>query len=177
MRNYRIYLVGPMGAGKSTVGRALAYRLGAELVDLDAEIVHVAGKPIPEIFAEEGEAGFREREARALADLAGRDEALVVATGGGVVLREENRQLMARSGTTVYLHAAVDTLLARTRGDSNRPLLQVADPRAQLTQLQAEREPLYREAALTVATDGRTPQDVAGEILSRLPAAGDDPVN
>jgi len=159
------------------VGRALAARLQAKLVDLDEEIVRRAGRPIPEIFAAEGEEGFRDREEQTLAEVAAREGPLVVATGGGVVLREANRRRMAEYGTMVYLHAGVDTLLARAGGDPNRPLLQVDDPRAKLEALQAEREPLYREADLVVTTDGRKPGEVAEEILARLPAPGADPVD
>ncbi|MFA9459300.1 shikimate kinase [Thiohalorhabdus methylotrophus] len=172
----KVYLVGPMGAGKSTVARLLAPRLQAGVVDLDAEIEDAFGRSIPELFAEHGESGFRDREERVLAEVAQRPGPLVVATGGGVILRDANRRVMAASGTMVYLHADVDTLLARTAGSANRPLLQVADPRAKLAALQAERDPLYREAAILVEGAESSPAEVAEEILHRLADAGDTPV-
>jgi len=162
----KIFLVGPMGSGKTTVAAALAQRLGWPWVDLDQEIVAAAGRPIPAIFAEEGEAGFRDWEARVLAEVAARPRSLVVATGGGVVLREANRQCMREAGRLVYLRADVDTLLARTSGDTNRPLLQVADPRSQLAALQAQREPLYRQAHRTEETAGVAPATVADRLLA-----------
>lgn len=162
------FLVGPMGSGKSTVGLELAEGLGVAFLDLDEAIEAAAGQSIPAIFETEGETGFRGREEAALQELAARDEPMVVATGGGVVLREANRRRMADAGTVVYLHAPVDTLLERVKGDTNRPLLQVADPRAKLEALQAERDPLYREADLTVETAGRTPAEIADEVLARL---------
>ncbi|HKJ87025.1 MAG TPA: shikimate kinase [Gammaproteobacteria bacterium] len=163
-----LFLVGPMGSGKSTVGRALAARTGAALVDLDEEIVRRAGTSIPRIFEERGEEGFRDFEGRVLGEVARRPGPLVVATGGGAVLREANRNAMVAAGTVVYLHADLDTLLARTSGDANRPLLREEDPRAKLEVLQAEREPLYRQADLVVETAGRGPEEVAREILARL---------
>jgi shikimate kinase len=155
-----------MGSGKSTVARALAHRLGWGRVDLDRAIAERAGTTIPEIFASEGEAGFRDWEERTLTEVAHRVEPLVVATGGGVVVREGNRVRMREAGAMVYLHADVDTLLARTRGDSNRPLLQVADPRGKLVELQAEREPLYREADHVEETAGRGPEAVAQALAT-----------
>ncbi len=171
------YLTGPMGSGKSTVGRALADRLGAELVDLDDVVVEIAGKAVPAIFEAEGEARFRDLEERALGMVAQRTGPLVVATGGGVVLRAANRFRMAASGTVVYLHADVDALLERTAGDTSRPLLQVDDPRAKLEALQAERDPLYRQADLTVETAGRSPEAIADEILASLESADPDAVD
>ena len=172
-----IFLVGPMGSGKTTIGAVLAERLGAELVDLDEAIVELAGMPVPAIFEAKGEAGFRDLEERALGEVAQRTGPLVVATGGGVVLRAANRFRMAVSGNVVYLHADVDTLLERTAGDPNRPLLQVEDPRAKLEALQAERDPLYRQADLTVETAGRAPAEIAEEILAHLESADPDAVD
>lgn len=153
-----------MGSGKSTVARALTQRLGWPWLDLDSEIQAKAGRTIPEIFAEEGEAGFRDWEERALEEVAARPRPLLVATGGGVVLRRGNRERMHEAGRMVYLRADVDTLLERTEGDSNRPLLQVPDPRSKLAALQAEREPLYREADRIEDTAGLSPETVAARL-------------
>ena len=153
-----------MGSGKSTVARALAQRLGWASLDLDRQIQEQAGRSIPEIFAAEGEAGFRDREERALAQVAERPQALVVATGGGVVLRRANRERMRTAGAMVYLRADLDTLLERTQGDPNRPLLQVEDPRQRLAELQEEREPLYGEADRIEETAGVRPESVADRL-------------
>ncbi|MBN8474654.1 shikimate kinase [Sulfuritalea sp.] len=141
-----IYLVGMPGAGKTTIGRQLARRLQRTFVDADHEIEARTGVRIPLIFDIEGEQGFRDREAKVIADLAG-DGNLIVATGGGAVLRPENRVALKQSGTVVYLHAAPRLLFERTRLDPNRPLLQVANPMQKIEELFAQRDPLYREVA------------------------------
>lgn len=141
-----IFLVGMPGAGKTTVGRQLARRLQRSFVDADHEIEARTGVRIPLIFDIEGEQGFRDRESKVIAELA--DQAnLVVATGGGAVLRPENRAVLKQSGTVVYIRAAPNLLFERTRLDPNRPLLQVADPLKKLEELFAQRDPLYREVA------------------------------
>ncbi|MGE0357114.1 MAG: shikimate kinase [Burkholderiales bacterium] len=165
-----VFLVGMMGAGKSTVGKALARRLGREFLDCDREIVERTGVPIATIFEIEGESGFRNRESAMLAELAGRRGA-VVATGGGAVLAAENRRLMRESGTVVYLHAAVDHLHERTRRDAARPLLARSDRRATLAALLEERDPLYREAAhLVVESGSPSAASLAGRIAEALEA-------
>lgn len=141
-----IYLVGLMGSGKTTIGRMLARRMGRVFHDSDHEIVSRTGVRIPVIFELEGEAGFRRREAQVIAELAG-EGAGVVATGGGAILDPANRKVMHDSGWVVYLDVPTPILLERTRNDSNRPLLQVADPAARLDALRTERDPLYREIA------------------------------
>jgi len=141
-----IYLVGLMGAGKTTVGRQLAKRLGRTFYDSDHEIVARTGVPIPTIFEIEGEDGFRRREAQAIAELSS-EQNIVLATGGGVVLDPENRRRLHDTGWVVYLNVPPTLLYERTRHDRNRPLLQVADPLARLEELYAIRDPLYREAA------------------------------
>lgn len=141
-----IYLIGLMGAGKTTVGRQLARRLGRPFYDSDHEIVDRTGVPIPTIFEIEGEEGFRRRESQTIAELSGCDN-LVMATGGGVVLDPENRKLLHDTGWCVYLNVPPALLYERTRNDRNRPLLRVPDPRAKLEELHAIRDPLYREAA------------------------------
>lgn len=148
-----IYLVGLMGAGKTTVGRQLAKRMGRRFVDSDHELESRTGVRIPVVFDIEGESGFRKREAQVLADLCA-EENLVMATGGGVVLAAENRRRLKASGIVVYLAAPPCVLFERTRQDRNRPLLQVADPLAKLEELYAQRDPLYREVA-DIVIEGR----------------------
>ncbi len=144
-----------MGAGKTTIGRSLAKRLSLSFVDTDKEIEARTGVSIPTIFEIEGEDGFRKREAQIIAEMSARS-GLVVATGGGGVLREENRANMRASGFVVYLNVPPQTLWERTRNDRNRPLLQVADPLLKLNQLFAIRDPLYREVANLIVDGSRT---------------------
>lgn len=175
MDSSSIFLVGPMGSGKSAVGRQLARVLGMPFVDVDREIEERTGADIPLIFEKEGEAGFRDREHAVLADLTG-TPGIVLATGGGAVVRPDNRELLASRGVVVYLHASVGQQLERTRMSRNRPLLDTPDPGARLAELMAVREPLYRAlAAMTVETDGRRVPDVAREIRRRLADAGRAP--
>lgn len=163
-----LILVGPMGAGKSTVGRRLAQALGLPFVDSDREIEERTGANIPLIFELEGESGFRARERNMIEELTERPQ-FVLATGGGAVLDPDNRRRMAAHGRVVYLRATVDQQLARTARDHNRPLLQTDDPRARLESLLAARDPLYREIAdLVIETDKRSVQSVVQEILRRL---------
>lgn len=169
MRNARhIILVGPMGSGKSTLGRGLAARLGLSFADVDARVVEIAGCDIPTIFATEGEAGFRQRETRALAAvLAG--EPAVVATGGGAVLTDANRAAMRNAGSVVYLTVDAAKQLARLAGDTGRPLLDTADRVQRLADLQAVREPLYREVAcLTFDTSALAPHAAVAALAALL---------
>lgn len=149
-----IFLVGLMGAGKTTVGRALAKRLGKRFVDSDHEIETRTGASIPTIFEIEGEANFRRREADVIRDLTGQS-GLVLATGGGAVLDGASRAHLKARGTVIYLRASVSSILLRTGNDKNRPLLQTADPRARLEDLSRQRDPLYREIAHLVVDTGR----------------------
>lgn len=167
-----IVLIGPMGAGKSTLGAALAARLGLPFEDLDAHIVRDAGQSITAIFASEGEAGFRLREARALgAALA--QPAAVIATGGGVILAADNRAALRRHGLVVYLRIDPTIQLQRLQGDASRPLLQAADRAQRLAQLQAQREPLYRAAAHLLFDASRlTPEAAAAALAGQLDTFG-----
>lgn len=148
-----IILVGLMGAGKTTVGKLLARHLNKTFIDSDHEIEHRTGVKIPLIFELEGEAGFRDREAAVIAELC-QQRNIVLATGGGAVLREENRRCLGNSGTVIYLRAQVADLWQRTRHDKNRPLLQTANPQAKLQELFTQRDPLYREVADIVMDTG-----------------------
>ena len=181
-----IFLVGPRGSGKSTVARLLAGRLGWGWADADDVLEARAGESIRALFAREGEAGFRDRESAVLEDLC-RLRRHVIATGGGVVVREANRGLLRRSGWVAWLTADADTLWGRLRGDAataeRRPALTVGG-REEVDQLLRAREPLYRACAdCVVPTAGRTPEAVAGEVLAawarrpaaRDPGGGDDP--
>lgn len=168
MRN--LILIGPMGAGKSTIGRLLAKELKLQFKDSDKEIEQRTGADIPWIFDVEGEQGFREREQSMIAELCELSGA-VIATGGGVVLRPENRQALSAGGRVVYLHASVEQQLDRTSRDRNRPLLRNSDPARVLGTLMEIRDPLYREIAdVIVETDERPPRMVVQEIIDRLDA-------
>lgn len=163
-----IFLIGLMGAGKTSVGKLLARRLGKTFYDSDHEIERTTGVRIPVIFEIEGEAGFRSRETRMLAELASAPN-VVLATGGGAVLAEENRQLLTSHGTVVYLRAAPHDLWQRTRHDRNRPLLQTANPLAKLTELFSERDALYREIAdVIVDTGNQSVSSLAHRLEQRL---------
>jgi|SRR6478672_3798978 len=166
-----IFLIGLMGAGKTTVGRALAKRLNKQFIDSDHEIEARTGASIPLIFEIEGEASFREREAEVIRDLTQRTD-IVLATGGGAVLRPENREYLKTRGTVIYLRASVSSILQRTTHDKNRPLLQTADPRQRIEQLSREREPFYQEVAHLVVETGRpNVQLLVQSILTQLEIA------
>ena len=166
-----IFLVGPMGSGKSAVGRQLARRLGLEFVDSDAEIEARTGVDVACIFDREGEAGFRARERDVIDQLTRRSRSLV-ATGGGAVLDADTRERLRSRGCVVYLRTSVDQQLARTRRGTHRPLLENPDPRGTLQRLMLQRAHLYEETAdLAVDTDGRKVKTVVDEIVRRLEAA------
>jgi shikimate kinase len=165
-----IFLIGPMGSGKSAVGRQLARMLDLDFIDSDVEIEARTGVDIPLIFEKEGEAGFRDREQEAIDSLTAR-EGIVLATGGGAVLKPANRDHLSQRGCVVYLQTSVDQQLERTRHGRQRPLLYTSDPRAKLRELLAERLPLYEATAdLIVSTDGRRVQAVAEEIAQLIAA-------
>lgn len=166
MRN--VFLVGPMGAGKSTIGRLLAKELHYPFKDSDREIEARTGADIPWIFDVEGEEGFREREETMIAELV-QERGIVLATGGGVVMREANRKALADNGLVVYLRTSVEQQLQRTAKDRQRPLLQTADPERVLRDLMERRDPLYREIAhLVIDTDQRGPKVVVSTIMAQL---------
>ena len=164
-----IYLVGPMGAGKSTIGRQLAKQLRKEFLDCDLELENRTGADIPLIFDLEGEAGFRKREADMLAELSQRKD-IVLATGGGVINLPENRAKLVTHGFVVYLCAPLELLYERTAKDRNRPMLHTEDPKQRIRELLEERDPLYRQVAdLVVETDRRGLRFVVRDIMKALP--------
>ncbi|MGQ0656354.1 MAG: shikimate kinase [Betaproteobacteria bacterium] len=165
-----LYLVGMIGAGKTTVGRLLARRLKLDFLDSDHEIEARCGVKIPLVFEIEGEAGFRAREAQAIAELTALS-GVVLATGGGAVLLDENRRLLAQRGVVIYLRASPDDLYQRVRQDRNRPLLATADPLGRLRELYAQRDPLYCAVAdVTVETGAQGVQSLARQLLRKLDA-------
>ena len=163
----KVFLIGPMGAGKTTIGRQLAAALHLEFVDSDHEIEARTGVHIPTIFDIEGEDGFRKRETAMIDELTQR-EGIALATGGGAVLREENRQYLVSRGLVIYLYADIDHLMDRTHRDKNRPLLQTADPRGKLTELMETRDPLYREVADIIYDTGADSVGQAARDLVQL---------
>ena len=163
-----IFLTGPMGAGKSTIGRQLAKQLSMPFHDSDQEIERRTGVDIPLIFELEGEAGFRKRESEVIDELT-RLPDIVLATGGGAILDPKNREWLGSRGKVIYLHTSVKQQLARTSRDRNRPLLQTPDPQATLEELLAIRDPLYRALAeLVIETDGMRVRDVVRRILREI---------
>ncbi|MDB2409120.1 shikimate kinase AroK [Pseudomonadales bacterium] len=164
----KIFLVGPMGAGKTTIGRHLATELSLPFIDTDHEIEERCGANIPWIFDVEGEEGFRLREHKVLDDICQSSPA-VIATGGGIIMRDDNRALLKEHGVAVYLHATVKQQLTRTGKDRSRPLLNKGDPKTVLTDLMVIREPLYREVAKSVfPTDNKSPRATASAIAKAV---------
>ena len=163
-----LFLTGPMGAGKSTIGQQLSKQLGMVFQDSDHEIEARTGVDIPLIFELEGESGFRKRESVVIDELT-QLPGIVLATGGGSILDPANREYLSSRGRVIYLRASVDQQLKRTRMDRNRPLLQTEDPRARLEALMAVRDPLYLEiASIVIETDGTRVRDVVKKILEML---------
>ena len=166
-----IFLVGLMGAGKTTVSRALAKKLNKRFIDSDHEIEARTGASIPLIFEIEGEASFRQRESDVIREVTAQSD-IVLATGGGAILKPENREYLKTRGTVIYLRASVNSILQRTSQDKNRPLLQTADPRQRIEQLAREREPYYLEVADFVVETGRpNVQSLVQTIITQLEIA------
>ena len=164
----KVFLVGPMGAGKSTIGKYLAQQLKLQFADTDTEIESRTGADIPWIFDVEGEEGFRDREQQVVEELTQWDNT-VLATGGGVVIRSENRRALGGRGFVIYLHATVEEQVRRTQRDRRRPLLSSGDPETVLRNLMTERDALYREIAdHIIDTDGCSPRTVARKLIREL---------
>lgn len=163
-----VFLVGPMGAGKSTIGRHVAQELKMQFYDTDQALEERTGADVAWIFDVEGEEGFRKREKKIIEELSDL-QGIVLATGGGAICLPENRKFLGGRGFVVYLEASVEQQWSRTKRDKSRPLLQGDNPRETLENLHAERDPLYREISdMVVETDGRTVRSVANEILRKL---------
>ena len=163
-----IFLVGPMGAGKTSVGKQLAKALKRDFFDSDKEIEERTGVNIPTIFDIEGESGFRHREQQIIDELTQLDE-VILATGGGAVLNKNNQKALQSRGIVFYLSASIDQLFQRTHRDRNRPLLQTDNPRQKITELLEIRDPIYRSIAdFVIETDGQTVRKVVDDILHCL---------
>ena len=171
MTQKHIFLIGPMGAGKSTIGREMAGALHRDFFDIDNEVIKSSGADIQWIFDVEGEEGFRERESRALRQAIETPVGAVIATGGGIILRKENRLAMVDAGQVVYLSATKQQLYDRTKRDKIRPLLQVVDRKVVIDKLFDERDPLYREVASLIFSSGGTKAPkVAADLIRTLAA-------
>jgi shikimate kinase len=169
-----LFLIGPMGAGKSTIGQLLAKRLGRPFLDMDAMIVERTGRSIPEIFARDGECAFRALEGETLAELCDREEPAVIATGGGVVLAAPNRRRIREAGVAVWLDAPPEVVAERIAGDANRPLIAGVDARTRARELDMQRRALYEATAdFTLRTDACGPDEAATRIAAWLEAQGD----
>jgi len=169
MISQHIFLVGPMGVGKTTIGKRLASLMSRPFIDIDKEIEARSGADIQWIFDREGEKGFRERESRALEDIVLAKEAIIIATGGGIVLRPSNRDILRTCGSCVYLCASKEQLYERTLRDKSRPLLQVENRQKVIADLLKQRDPLYREVAdLIFPAEGGQVSKVAKRLLDAL---------
>ena len=163
-----IFIIGPMGSGKTTIGRQIAKSLNMEFIDSDHEIEKRTGVDIPFIFEKEGESGFRKREHEIIHELCTQTD-IVLATGGGAVIDSDNRSALKGNGIVIYLQTPVAELLKRTSRDKNRPLLQTEDPKAKLEKLMQEREGFYKEVSdLIIDTGNRSAKDVVKEIIEKI---------
>ncbi len=167
-----IFLIGPMGSGKTTIGRLLARYLHRDFIDVDHYIEEQTGADIPWIFAKEGESGFRDRESKAIEELTSQQN-IVLATGGGVVMREANRQMLAKNGLVIYLNADVNVQLQRTAKSSHRPLLKTENPGQVLQELYDVRNPLYQQIADIEVISGRLyPKKMVLEVIAQIQGLG-----
>ncbi|MBE9050043.1 shikimate kinase [Nostocales cyanobacterium LEGE 11386] len=176
LQGVNLYLIGMMGAGKTTVGQLLAKHLGYRFLDTDNVIAQSAGKSINQLFAEDGEAAFRQLESDVLAQVCAYTN-LTIATGGGIVLRRENWSYL-HHGLVVWLDVPIELLYARLVEDTTRPLLKDVDPQGKLRSLLAQRTPLYSQADLKITvSEGETPQEIADRIMDAIPSVLKPPVS
>ncbi|PHS72757.1 MAG: shikimate kinase AroK [Cycloclasticus sp.] len=168
LKKHNIYLIGPMAAGKTTVGKLLSKSLDKDCFDTDAEIIKCTGVDIALIFELEGEEGFRKRETDKLRKLAQLNN-VVISTGGGIILKEENRKLMRQTGRIIYLQCSVEQQLSRTKFDKKRPLLQVENPKEKLNELMKFRAPVYESIAdIIISTNKTNSKNIIREIIQKL---------
>lgn len=171
-KTQNLFLIGPIGAGKTTIGRYIARALDRKFFDTDQEIEARTGVDLNWIFDKEGEEGFRDRESSVINELT-QETGMVLSTGGGSILREDNRQVLAARGLVVYLQVSIEQQLERTLRDTRRPILQTGDKQQILETILREREPLYEEIAdLSFPTDSRTVRSVAETILHQIRSVG-----
>jgi len=170
----KIIFIGPMGAGKTTIGKQVASHLGCDFYDSDRVIEERTGVSIPLIFEVEGEDGFRRRETEVLAELCDNHN-IVIATGGGAILREENRKILQNNTLVIFLNASLEQLFERTCKDRNRPLLQTKDPKEKLKQLLDERLAIYKQMAdIIITTDNQSIYHTVSNILNQIDASGEN---
>jgi len=175
MNENNVILIGFMGAGKTTVGRRLSYRLKKTFLDLDRYIENEEGRSIKQIFKEEGEVFFRNLETESLKKIMNESTSHVISTGGGLPLREENRKLLKKMGTIVYLRVKAETVLSRIKHDVNRPLLQVENPEEKIIQLLKERDPIYLSVAdIIIDVDNKKFQSILKELQIKLSKDGEN---
>ena len=164
-----IVLIGFMGSGKSSVGKKLSYKLKEPFIDSDSLIEKRAGCSITQIFADKGEDAFRDIETKCIRELTEKKPGFIISTGGGMPLREENRKLLRKIGSVVYLKAEPETIYERIKDDTSRPLLRSEDPQKKIREMMNERSSIYEEAAdITVITDGKSCREIAGEIAAAV---------
>lgn len=168
-----LYLVGFMGTGKTTIGRAVAQRLGYAVIDSDHEIERLAGKPVTEIFAQEGEKAFRLME-RNFVETGHPASRQIVACGGGLIVLDGMLDLLHEKGVVICLHASLETILKRTQGQRHRPLLNVEDPDERIRTLYAARESVYRRSGTIILTDGRSLHDIVAHVIRAYRREADD---
>ncbi len=174
MHKTNVILIGFMGAGKTTVGRRLSYRLRKTFLDVDSYIEKKEGRTIKDIFKEEGETYFRELETQALIEMQSDSASHVISTGGGLPIKEENQKILKRMGTVIYLRTKPETVFQRIKHDTNRPLLQVSDPKGKINEMLNRRDPIYLAVAdVVIDVDHKDFKSILNEVLGKLKKEGE----